>query len=526
MDRRRRSGRDIPLTGRPPNPLVRQIYVAMQAGSKPSLPPAGPGSIFDSFEHDPLRKDDELARDKVRIQFEGKTLTCRPGTSLAVALWECDIRHISHSHKFGRPRGVTCARGHCTACLMRVDGIPNVRTCELEVREGMAVKIQDAGAFYAPPLQKVLESAGHRFFPVGFYYKWFTRPPFLSRFFLDQLRPMTGVGRVPDSEVSLRPLPDAADSLPAAEDLGRFRTVVIGAGPSGLTAAAAAEGPVLLVDDHLEPGGQRRGALAALHDHEENLLDRLPVLAAAWDRSETAVARGAALRTGAFRGATKVIAGYHPDGLLLRHEGRILTARCDDLVWAAGALDAAGLFAGNDVPGIIGPRALYRLAVRDGLDLVGTRALVTGSGLDFWLSAALLAVRGASLDLVVTGTGDRDEVAAAVAAGWSLHTGLDLAGVRSRHLGLQAVFTPGLHAAKRLELEADLLVVCSPGKPAYDIPYQMGVPLALKQGRAAFGPRVHETGGSGGLVSTVEGGGRVLWVGEAAGESPVREVTS
>ena len=89
----------------------------------------------------------------MRIRFEGNTLECRPDTTVAVALWENGVRHLSNSPKYGRPRGLTCARGHCTACLMRVDQIPNVRTCELPVREGMEVGRQEAGAFYAAPMQ-------------------------------------------------------------------------------------------------------------------------------------------------------------------------------------------------------------------------------------------------------------------------------------------------------------------------------------------------------------------------------------
>ena len=86
-----------------------------------------------------------MASDKVCIRFKGKALECRPDTTVAVALWENGVRHLSHSPKYGRPRGVTCARGHCTACLMRVDGVPSVRVCETPVRDGMVVERQDAG---------------------------------------------------------------------------------------------------------------------------------------------------------------------------------------------------------------------------------------------------------------------------------------------------------------------------------------------------------------------------------------------
>ncbi|AMW32567.1 2Fe-2S iron-sulfur cluster binding domain-containing protein [Fervidobacterium changbaicum] len=43
-----------------------------------------------------------------------------------------------HNH----PRGFFCAIGKCSACLVEVDGVPNVRACITPIREGMRVKMQ------------------------------------------------------------------------------------------------------------------------------------------------------------------------------------------------------------------------------------------------------------------------------------------------------------------------------------------------------------------------------------------------
>lgn len=452
-----------------------------------------------------------MASTKVTLRFEGKPLTCRAGTSVAVALWENGIRHLSHSPKYGRPRGVTCARGTCTACLMRVDGNPNVRTCETEVREGMTVERQDAGACYGPLMQKTL-AAGDGVFPVGFYYKWFTRPALLSRCFLQGIRPLTGVGRLPVG---------VAAPAPAPEDLGRYDTVVVGAGPAGLEAARRAAGRVLVLDDHARPGGQRRDALGALADDGHG---RFRVLEDLRERVERLAAEFPAGGGIEFRGATKVIAGYHPDGLLLRRGETLATATFGELVWAAGALDSLGLFPGNDTPGVIGPRALYRLALRDGLDLQGRDVLVLGGGLDFWLSAALLAARGARVSLVVTETGWHSEVAAAVDLKWPLTTGLRLEEIRGRgDGGVSATLVPGRTAPgpshSRLRLDADLAVICGRGKPVYDIPYQVGADLELNPDLGGYVPR----GSTGDRWNGVLPGGRPLTVvGEAAGTLPGR----
>ncbi len=471
------------------------------------------------------------AEEKITISVDGKSLTCPAGTSLAVALWDLGIRHLSHSHKYGRPRGITCARGHCTNCLMRVDGVPNVRTCDTPLRAGMVVQTQDAGAFYGAPMQKMLGLSA-QWIPVGFYYKWFTKPVSLSRFFLDRVRPMAGVGRLPDANVAQRTLPTATESTPTATDtdLGRFETVIIGAGPSGLQAAGKTTGKTLLIDDSSTPGGQRLAALRELAGNDGKALARFPTLAAAFDRLETAVSGLGEAVDCRFFDQAKAIAGYFPDGLLIRHGDRLFTARFDNLVWAAGALDVRGLFPGNDTPGVFGPRTLYRLLTRDGLDISGQHVLLVGGGLDFWLCAALLNARGATLSLVVTETGCQTEVAAAVDLKWPLNTGLKLEEIKSTggHK-VQATFVPRLSApgptGSHMHLEADLAVICERAKPAYDIPYQLGADLALTPARGGFVPRGCDANAADTFDITLPGGAKLTFIGEALGHQPTDQVT-
>lgn len=76
----------------------------------------------------------------VPFQFEGQTLEGREGEPIAAALHANGIREL-REHK-GRPRGLFCAIGNCSSCLMEVDGTPNVRVCVEPLREGMIVKKQ------------------------------------------------------------------------------------------------------------------------------------------------------------------------------------------------------------------------------------------------------------------------------------------------------------------------------------------------------------------------------------------------
>ena len=139
---------------------------------------------------------------------------------------------------------------------------------------------------------------------------------------------------------------------------------------------------------------------------------------------------------------------------------------------------------------------------------------------DLWLAASVLAARGAHPSVVLEGEGGGRGLAGAVARGWSLHTGLVLDRVAAAaHDGLRVEFVPGPGpgGGGRLALDADLAVVCRRAKPAYDIPYQLGVDLRLDTAGGGFLP----PGCTGhGWSTTIPAGPEVVFAGEAAGETP------
>ena len=79
---------------------------------------------------------------KVSFTFQGRKLQGYADEPIAAALVAADIKVLSHSKKFQRPRGFFCAIGKCSSCLMKVNGIPNVRTCVTKLEEGMVVERQ------------------------------------------------------------------------------------------------------------------------------------------------------------------------------------------------------------------------------------------------------------------------------------------------------------------------------------------------------------------------------------------------
>lgn len=78
---------------------------------------------------------------------DGAPCTAYPGDTIAAALYAAGIRAWRRSRQ-GDLRGLFCGIGVCYDCLVMVDGVPNRRACQIEVREGMAVQtnLGDEGA--------------------------------------------------------------------------------------------------------------------------------------------------------------------------------------------------------------------------------------------------------------------------------------------------------------------------------------------------------------------------------------------
>lgn len=81
-------------------------------------------------------------QEKVSFTLNGQVMEGVAGEPIAAALHAADVKVLSHSHSEHRPRGIFCAIGNCSSCLMTVDGIPNVRVCIEPLRAGMTVETQ------------------------------------------------------------------------------------------------------------------------------------------------------------------------------------------------------------------------------------------------------------------------------------------------------------------------------------------------------------------------------------------------
>lgn len=85
---------------------------------------------------------EEPERKEVTIYYEGKPLKAQEGEPIAAALMSAGIRSFRKTVKRGEARGVFCAIGRCTDCMMIVNGKPNVRTCVTLVEDGMELEPQ------------------------------------------------------------------------------------------------------------------------------------------------------------------------------------------------------------------------------------------------------------------------------------------------------------------------------------------------------------------------------------------------
>lgn len=80
--------------------------------------------------------------EKIFFTFDGREIEGYAGETIADALHAAGIRELAKSPELHRSRGLFCAIGNCSSCLMVVDGEPNIRVCVVKVRQGMEVEMQ------------------------------------------------------------------------------------------------------------------------------------------------------------------------------------------------------------------------------------------------------------------------------------------------------------------------------------------------------------------------------------------------
>lgn len=91
------------------------------------------------IEQHPILDTFEKGR-QVRFTYDGRELTGYEGEPIAEALHAAGVMVHRYTTKKHDPRGMFCAIGRCTDCVMIVNGKSNIRTCITPLEEGMVVE--------------------------------------------------------------------------------------------------------------------------------------------------------------------------------------------------------------------------------------------------------------------------------------------------------------------------------------------------------------------------------------------------
>ena len=287
----------------------------------------------------------------VTFQFNNKTVAGYTGETIAAALYAAGLRIFSRSFKYHRPRSLFCLAGHCSHCLMRVDGIPNVRICTVPVQPGMKVESQNAW----PSLNfDVAAVSGYLDFLIrpGFQYRRFIRPRWLYHIWERFLRRMAGIGSLSDIE----------NHTPPRRLQAEPEVVVVGGGIAGLSAAlhaSQAGAQVWLIEKEDIPGGRIR------YETAEYELPDSSTRRFGFDIAMELTEEVKQLDSCRILTAATAFAWYDEGILAVVREGELWELKPKRVVVATGSYENPMVFENNDLPGIFLAGGLQRLMHRD-----------------------------------------------------------------------------------------------------------------------------------------------------------------
>jgi sarcosine oxidase subunit alpha len=383
----------------------------------------------------------------LNLKYNGRTIKASSKDTIASALYRSGVRIFSRSVKYHRPRGLVCVAGHCTACMVEVDGVPNVRACTTPAR---TCKVRSQNAF--PSVAWDVFSMTDYAYPKDFeYQRRFLRPKYVNRAFYWMVRRMAGVGRFKRDD-----RPSTAAPLETAET----DVLVIGGGVAGVAAARAASGKgarTILVASGAELGGE---ALYGARNVEsvKGVVGTIPSSVTTW--------------TGA------IGLGYYDGMVLVERGGRLVEVRPRTVVVAVGGHEATPLFPNSDLPGVVTGRVIRylwgRFKVRPGKRAVVDLGPVGDEGVVSDLKAAGTEVVEVIRTDIKTAQGERSIVRA--------HGFTTLKAVTVEREG------------KPKRVKCDLYVYAHGARPAPELFQQAGCKMRYSENLGAYLPEMDATG--------------------------------
>ena len=315
--------------------------------------------------------------EKRSLSYRGKTYQGVAGDTVATALYANGVRVFARSLKYHRPRGLYSLDGECSNTCMDVSGVPNVRTENTLLEDGMTVKDQNVKGSAHRDWLAFIDKLDWMM-PAGFYYKTMHKPASIWPVAMRQIRKAAGLGVI-SADYQMKGQYD--------ETFIKSEVTVIGGGAAGMTAAlAAAESGLRVV-----------------------LLESRPHLGGCFDYRISTTAEGTPLyqrarelarqveQTGNIRVLkhTSMVGAYNNNLITAFQVGkagdafteRYIEIRSESVVVATGCIERPLIFDHNERPGVMQVGCAHRLARTYGL-LPGSEA-VFSIGHDLGLEAAV-----------------------------------------------------------------------------------------------------------------------------------------
>ena len=315
--------------------------------------------------------------EKRSLTYRGKTYQGVAGDTIATALFAGGVRVFGRSLKYHRPRGLYSLDGECSNTMMAVDGVPNVRTENTLLQNGMAVKAQNVVGSADFDWMAFMDKLSWMM-PAGFYYQTLHKPAAIWPHAMKRIRKAAGLGVISSDDE----MKGKYDEL-----YKKAEVTVIGGGAAGMAAALAAADSgrrVVLLEARPHLGGcfdyrvRTNGDGTLLYQRARDLAEKV-------EQTENIRVFTHTPMVGAYN--NNLITAFQVGKTGDAFTERYIEIRSDSVVVATGCIERPLLFDNNERPGVMQAGCAHRMARTYGI-LPGNEA-VFSVGHDLGLEAAV-----------------------------------------------------------------------------------------------------------------------------------------